>query len=366
MMSAAANGTSQAGAVSTASGASGAGTVGMMKPVNTGAAPSSAGRSGMTPGATMTSSAGTAAAMPSAGTPAAASGSAGLGASAAAGGAAGTAAAAGAAAMSENTTIGSTLPSETDPASEGAFDVQFVGTAPGLDTHSMFVPSETGTHGKHPMVVWTCGNSGTVSFYMSFLQHISSHGFFIVADKGSTSDREAEVASQNAAIDWILAENAKAGGVYEGKFDVDNIAVMGHSLGSLASFATAAMNEHVATSIHFSGGLTGNPVGFDESWLAKMTKPAAFLCGGNDTQAGPSCAKDFEQAPPTMQVFYGVLANADHIGPFLGPRGGDYGTAGVAWLRWQLASDPDYKNWFSGNNCQLCSSPWTSKQRNLD
>ena len=66
-----------------------------------------------------------------------------------------------------------------------------------------------------------------------------------------------------------VAENAKQGGDFFGKIDLDNIAVMGHSLGSLASFATAAQNPHVATSVHFSGGLTGNPVGFDESWLAR-------------------------------------------------------------------------------------------------
>ena len=168
-------------------------------------------------------------------------------------------------------------------------------------------------------------------------------------------------------MDWILAENAKAGGEYAGKFDVDNIAVMGHSLGSLASFATAAKNKNIATSIHFSGGLTGNPVGFDMSWLGMMTKPAAFLCGANDAQAGPACAEDFAKAPPMLPVFYATLARADHLGPFLAaPRGGDYGTAGVAWLRWQLADDPAYKTWFSGTGCKMCSSPWTAMQRNLD
>jgi hypothetical protein len=59
---------------------------------------------------------------------------------------------------------------------------------------------------------------------------------------------------------------------------------MGHSLGSLASFGTAGVNTHIRTSVHHSGGLTGNPVGFDQAALKTMTKPAAFLCGGADTQ----------------------------------------------------------------------------------
>jgi dienelactone hydrolase len=275
-------------------------------------------------------------------------------------------AAAGAVATAAPTT-GSLLPAIDDPSKAGPFSVGHVATAPGLTTHALFVPDQPSKNGKHPVVVWTCGNGGTVDFYASFLDHLASHGFFVVADKASTSDRQAEVTSQATAIDWVLAETAKQGGEYFEKLDVDRIAVMGHSLGSLASFGTAGMNTHIRTSVHYSGGLTGNPVGFDQAALKTMTKPAAFLCGGADSTAGPSCAMDFEQAPPMLPVFYGVLANASHIGPFGGtPAAGEYGRAGVAWLRWQLADDDAFKPWFAGASCTLCASPWTAKQRNLD
>jgi hypothetical protein len=67
---------------------------------------------------------------------------------------------------------------------------------------------------------------------------------------------------------------------------------------------------------------------------------------------------DFEQAPPMLPVFYGVLQGTSHIGPFGGePRAGQYGRAGVAWLRWQLASDPMFASWFTGTDCTLCESP---------
>jgi dienelactone hydrolase len=262
---------------------------------------------------------------------------------------------------------GPTLPAIDDPGGAGPFGVDRVANVSGLSDHTLFVPDDVGSHGKHPAVVWTCGNGGTVAFYASFLEHLASHGFLVVADNASSgSDRMAEVDSQIAAIDWLIAENDKQGGEFAGKIDLDNIAVMGHSLGSLASFATAAQNAHVATSVHYSGGLTGNPVGFDESWLADMTKPAAFLCGGADSTAGPSCEMDFETAPPALPVFYGVLGGASHIGPFgATPRAGQYGRAGVAWLRWQLAEDASFARWFVGADCTLCQSPWTAQQRNL-
>lgn len=367
-MAAATSGTMQPSAMS---GASGAGPASGMKPANNTAA-SSAGR----PGAS--ASAGAGATMPNAtaatgtaGTTAAASGSAGMGASAAAGAApsagatAGSAGAAGAVAGGDPASMEPTLPPITDPAMAGPFMARYVPTAEGLSSHALFVPSEQGLNGKNPVVVWTCGNGGTVTFYQGFLEHLASHGFFIVADKGSSSDRLAEVQSQNDAIAWVLEQNMS--GDYSGKLDVDHIAVMGHSLGSLASFATAAMNEHVTASVHYSGGLTGNPVGFDMKWLADMTKPAAFLCGGNDTTAGPACADDFETAPAMLPVFYGVLKGVDHIGPFAtSPRGGEYGRAGVAWLRWKLANDASYKPWFTGTDCKLCSGAWEGKQKNLE
>lgn len=313
-----------------------------------GMAPASHGGAGATAGATSTQP--MAGATPAAGTAAAAGGMN-----------------AGAAAGSGADNQAPTLPAIDDPDRAGPFAVRRVATAPGLSSHTLYVPAEVAANGKHPLVVWTCGNGGTVDFYDSFLSHLGSHGFMIVADKGSSSDRQAEVASQGDAVAWILAENTKQGGDYFGKLDIDHIAVMGHSLGSLASFATAALNEHIATSIHYSGGLTGNPVGFDEAPLGSMTKPAAFLCGGADSTAGPACEQDFTQAPAKLPVFYGVLGGATHIGPFGGtPHAGEYGRAGVAWLRWQLAGDESFKSWFVGNDCTLCADPWTAMQRNLD
>jgi dienelactone hydrolase len=256
------------------------------------------------------------------------------------------------------------LPAIDDPARAGPFGVERIDRIEGLSTHSLFVPDATGTHGKHPVVVWTNGNGGSLSTlaYASFVEHVASHGFLVLADKASNGAREAEVDSQAAAIAWALAENERSGSMFFERIDTQRIAVMGHSLGSLASFATAS-SEHVRTSIHFSGGITDNPVGFDPSWLQQMRRPAAFLCGGADTTAGPSCAKDFAMAP--VPVFYGVLAGASHIGPFISPRAGEYGRAAVAWLRWQLAGDPAFGAWFVGSDCVLCQSPWSAMQRDL-
>jgi hypothetical protein len=265
--------------------------------------------------------------------------------------------------MNSGAMAGPTLPPIDEPGEPGPFMVERVETAPGLDTASLFVPSELGKDGvKHPVVVWTNGATGGIGFYQPFLEHITSHGFLIVADKMSGANHDPEIVMQKAGIDWVVAENERADSPYAGKLDVTKIAIMGHSLGAIASFGNAD-DPRLATTVHWSGGVTGNPVGVDESWINRIKHPVAFICGGSDSAAGPSCAADFTAAPDDVAVYYGTLAGADHLGVFGNARGGEYGRAGVAWLRLTLAGDDSFKSWFTGDGCQFCQSPWTGMSR---
>ena len=258
------------------------------------------------------------------------------------------------------------LPAVQDPAQPGPFMVDVVQTAPELSTHMLYVPRELGQGGvKHPIVVWTNGNGASSSFYDPFLRHLATHGFFLVVDKRSTSMRETEYAEQRLGIDWAEKQAASTAGTYAGKLDGSRIAIMGHSMGSLSSFVNGG-DPRVRTSIHWSGGLVGNPTGTDEGALQKLHAPAAFLCGGADTQAGPACANDFRDAPAKLPVFYGTLAGVSHLGVFGDRNGGEYGRMGVAWLRWKLAGDESFRSWFVGSSCVACMRPWTGMSRGLE
>ena len=264
------------------------------------------------------------------------------------------------------TSTGPTLPAITDPAAAGPFGVDVVTTAPGLTTHTLYLPGELGKDGtKHPIIVWTNGNGGSASFYDAFLRHFASHGFFMVVDKASTSQREMEYQHQRDGIEWALKEAAKTDGPYAGKLDGSRLGIMGHSMGSLSSFVNSG-DKRLKTTMHWSGGLVGNPTGTDEGAIAKMHAPAAFLCGGADTMAGPACANDFRDAPKGLPVFYGTLAGVGHLGVFSDRNGGEYGRMGVAWMRWKLADDESFKSYFAGADCKACTRPWTGMSRNLD
>lgn len=287
-----------------------------------------------------------------AGAPAAGSGSAGAGTSGAPAG--------GAAAPS-----GPTLPPVDDPAQPGPFGSEIVVTASGLETHGLYVPAKLGENGiKHPIIVWTNGAGGTSDFYKNLLSHFASHGFFVVADKMSGGNHDPEIVEQKAGIEWAIAEAARSGSPYAGKIDPDRIAVAGHSLGSVSSFASAA-HPSIKSSIHWSAGLTGNPVGADEAWLQGLHAPAAFFCGGAEPRALPRCSGDFDNAPAAVPIFYGTVEGVDHTGVYGEPNAGQWGRAGVAWFRFTLAGDESLREWFQAPSCTLCSSPWMGKSRNI-
>jgi hypothetical protein len=250
-----------------------------------------------------------------------------------------------------------------DPALPGPFGFEQVTTAPGLDTHTLFVPAKLGANGlKHPIIVWTNGATGSTSFYQNLLEHFASHGFFVVADKMSGGNHDPEIVEQAAGIDWAIAEAAREDSPYFGKLDPDRLGIAGHSLGSVGSFANTG-HERVKASIHWSGGLTGNPVGADEAWLQLIHAPAAFLCGGAEARALPRCSGDFDNAPGGVPIFYGTVEGVGHTDVFGEPNGGQWGRAAIAWWRLTLAGDETFRSWFEGPDCELCASPWMGKSR---
>ncbi|MET0387413.1 MAG: hypothetical protein ABW321_15700 [Polyangiales bacterium] len=257
------------------------------------------------------------------------------------------------------------LPAITDPAQPGPFGVEQVATAPGLTTHTLFVPGKLGDQGvKHPILVWMNGATGSTNFYQNMLEHFASHGFFVVADKMSGGNHDPEIVEQDAAITWVLAEAARSDSPYFGKIDPERLGIAGHSLGSVGSFANTG-HASVKASIHWSGGLTGNPVGADEAWLQRIHAPAAFLCGGAEARALPRCSGDFDNAPAGIPIFYGTVEGVGHTDVFGEAHGGEWGRAAIAFFRWSLAGDESFRPYFKGDDCVLCKSPWTSKSKNF-
>jgi hypothetical protein len=259
------------------------------------------------------------------------------------------------------------FPAVMDPGVAGPFTpTTTTGTGPN-GNYTAIYPKELGQGGvKNPIVIWGDGAVLTPSSYPVLLNHIASHGFAILAYKATPQGSD-----MTAAIDWMIAEDARQGSVFYGKLDTTKIAAMGHSAGSLATFAIAN-DPRLTTTMHLDGGTMAPHT--DEK---NLTKPAAFICGdsGGDglvtgDVARPNCDVDYQNA--TTPVWYGDVIGASHLtvcgNSATNPKLKAFLTATAGWLRWYLAGDQTMKTLFvPATTCTLCTqtSVWTVQEKNL-
>ena len=256
-----------------------------------------------------------------------------------------------------------------------------------LPDHIVYRPDDLGAlaDGQLGVVLW--GNGGCSADAASARFHlleIASHGYVAIAPgkaysgpgalpeppreapptEGAFPPVQTMPADLLAGLDWILAENERAGGPFYGRVDPAKVAVAGHSCGGLQAISVAA-DPRIATSIvHNSGVLDPeafNPItGFSvaKEELRNMHSPVLYILGGKGDVAYPNGMDDFARIDHVPVA----VANLDvgHGGTFREPNGGRVGTVAAQWLEWQLRGDEAAARWFTGEDCRLCDdAEWT-------
>lgn len=267
----------------------------------------------------------------------------------------------------------------------GPYDVVIEHDA-GLETHTIFRPAELALD-EHPVMVW--GEGGCAKNGMSFpefLSEVASHGVVIFADGPPLSTGPGPGAGQGgpraggpggpggmgnmvngealvAAIDWIEAEAANPDSRFYGKVNTSAVAAMGMSCGGLMSYG-ASNDPRVATVGIWNSGLFEA----DQELYDGIHGSVIIVTGGESDIAYANGKRDFEDLPADVPVFYGVYPSVGHGGTYSQDNGGAYGTAIVAWLKWQLMDDVSAagRGFFVGENCGICQDPnWEVDSRSL-
>jgi hypothetical protein len=166
-----------------------------------------------------------------------------------------------------------------------------------------------------------------------------------------------------AAIDWLAREAANRSSRFYQKVDTTRVAAMGMSCGGLMAYNVAA-DPRVATVGIWNSGLL-QP---DEKIFASLHSSVIIITGGETDIAYANGKRDFETMPVRVPVFYGVYPSVGHGGTYNEDNGGAFGTAAVAWLKWQLNHDMTAtgKGYFVGKTCGLCgSAQWKIDSRSL-
>jgi len=254
------------------------------------------------------------------------------------------------------------FPAVSDPLAKGPYTAKTVESTGPNKNYTIYQPSELGKDGvKHPVLTWGNGGSTMPSWY-PMLPHLATHGFVVVAANTVPSIGAEEPLGKDmlAGLDWVLAENERAGSEYAGKLDPTRLAPFGYSMGGLATF-TIVGDPRWVTTVHISGGNMGDGV----KRVEKIHAPAMFLCGENDI-AGPYCDIDF-MALTTQQVFYGTMMGEDHLGILAGEWADRIRGTVTAWMRWKLMDDATFQPTFAGADCLLCKdSNYTVKKKNFE
>jgi len=252
----------------------------------------------------------------------------------------------------------SNLPPVDDYSDYGPFETTSQDNTGPDGTYTIVRPETLGEDGfMHAPIIFGPGIRGPVSSMMNLLERIASHGFVIIGVQldggpGNPENNRRMV----AGLDWLIEQNSVSGSVFEGHIAVDQAASMGYSVGGTAAVDIGG-HEAITTivSIHGHGA------------EADLHGTLLLLGGENDVMRdGRSwLAPTYDDSD--VQTFFSLAEGADHgyAGRTTeeGIQSGIEAPAMIAWLRYWIYNDQEAKSYFFGDDCVMCSSPWTDTKR---
>lgn len=265
----------------------------------------------------------------------------------------------------------------TDYSQPGAFTDAKMFTSVGPDgNYTVFRPDASlGKDGfKHPIIGWANGIGTTPDLYQETLTLIASHGFVIIG----SNDTQAEEPVVAAGLDWLVEQDT-TDGPFKDKLDVSSEGLIGYSWGGGAVIdASRRPNVKGTVCMH------GMPPRAADSFDA-MHAPLLLFTSTGDTfvtaegyvtpNYNASKVQTFYATldDPTAGHMYGLdahgLEGCSDIGEALGfgaCKGAEAERGPViAWLSLWLKNDQNARKFFYGDDCILCSKPWTMPQRKM-
>ncbi|MEO5706224.1 MAG: hypothetical protein ABIT10_01740 [Alteraurantiacibacter sp.] len=267
-----------------------------------------------------------------------------------------------------------------------------------LPDHVIYRPRDLSAIGPNGLGVFVWGNGacaadGTSSRF--HLAEIASYGYLVIAPGKWRSGPNAQApaagprlpgpdgqlppsptrpAQLTEALDWALAEDARADSPYHGLIDENALAAGGFSCGG-AQALTVAGDPRLDTVVvqnsgllppgaPLLGGLTGSGMELGKEGLLALHTPVIYLDGGESDIAYNNGLDDVNRVHHVPLAW--VNTPTGHGGTYHQPMGGRNASIVVDWLQWQLRGDMAAARTFIGANCRLCTDPEaTIEWRNL-
>ncbi len=231
-----------------------------------------------------------------------------------------------------------------------------------------YYPADLNALGDRKMPIYVFGNGACSEDGASSRQHlleIASHGYLAIAPGGIYSGPGVKITPDGfekhrdrtravqlgEAINWAVAENARAGSPFHGRIDTAHIALSGYSCGGIQALKYAG-DSRVTTFVLMNSGFLekstpdmGEMAG-NKGLLDRITVPIIYVLGGPRDIAYPNGMDDFSRIKNAPAVV--INTDVTHRGTYNDPNGGRAAQAVVAWLDWQLRGDQEAAKWFIG------------------
>ena len=246
---------------------------------------------------------------------------------------------------------GPMLPPITDYSQSGPFDTTIdTRVGPG-GSYTVYRPETLGEDDfLHAPIVFGPGIGQSVSVHNVMLTNFASHGFVVVGTpvlSGGPGDA-GNLEKMQAGLDWILEQNTTAG-IYQGKLWVDHVISMGFSVGGTSAVQLGG-DDAVATVVSIHGHRAS----------AELRGTMLQTTGTQDTVGMPLQQQTYSMSQ--VPTFLATLTGAPH-GYIEMNGGGVERKAILAWMRYWIYGDTGAEDFFFGENCKLCMSPWENPQR---
>ena len=217
---------------------------------------------------------------------------------------------------------------------------------------TVFRPKVLGQGGvRHPFITWGNGTGAVPSIYAGLLSHWATHGFVVIASNSTQTGNGKEMVK---GIDWLVAENSRAGSIFYKKLDTSNIGASGHSQGG-AGCVNAANDKRVKCSAPLMPG-PGNAKG--------VKGPMFVVTGSADFIVPHGLVKFTVYNPSPVPTCLAKLKGASHFAAC----GSAKSMSGyiTAWFRHCLMGESACKKLFYGAKCGICTDKkWTVERKKM-
>ncbi len=218
--------------------------------------------------------------------------------------------------------------------------------------HTLYYPADIATSNRqHPVLVWGNGTGATPDQYDVQLRHLASWGFVVAAANTTQAGSGEEML---AGARFLVAEDQRAGSIFEGRIDEAHIGAAGHSQGGGGAIAAGA-DPLVDTVVPIMPGPQGQ--------VGALHGPAFYVAGQYDYVVPSFFVRSRYAGTTQVPAVFGELKGSDHFFP--GETRARAIGAVTAWFRFWLMGDENARSVFFGASSGMSTDAgWSSYVRN--